>query len=33
MTTPKQPWRLEGRPAGIAAYRKAVSKLRDRHGG
>jgi mannan endo-1,4-beta-mannosidase len=23
----KQPWRLEGRPAGIAAYRKAVTKL------
>ena len=29
----KQPWRLEGRPAGIAAYRKAVSQLRERLGG
>ncbi|HEX9066508.1 MAG TPA: glycosyl hydrolase [Streptosporangiaceae bacterium] len=24
----KQPWRLEGRPAGIAAFRKAVAQLR-----
>jgi mannan endo-1,4-beta-mannosidase len=24
----KQPWRLEGRPAGIAAYRRAVATLR-----
>lgn len=24
----KQPWRLEGRPAGLAAYRKAVAALR-----
>lgn len=23
----KQPWRLEGRPAGLAAYRRAVAKL------
>lgn len=29
----KQPWRLEGRPAGLAAYRKAVGKLRGRSGG
>ena len=29
----KQPWRLEGRPAGLAAYRKAVGKLRERSGG
>lgn len=29
----KQPWRLEGRPAGIAAYRQAVAKLRRSQAG
>jgi hypothetical protein len=28
----KEPWRLEGRPAGLAAYRNAVAKLRGRSG-
>jgi len=27
----KQPWRLEGRPAGLAAYRQAVADLRRPH--
>jgi hypothetical protein len=28
----RQPWRLEGRPAGLAAYRKAIARLRSPQG-